>query len=549
MARCGLQNLRLHEAEINRLNVFPVADGDTGVNMRLTLENGIRRAEKNKNAGEYLKALSDGMLLGARGNSGVILSQIFRGIAEALKEKRTVGTEELYQALIQGYRTAYSAVIHPVEGTILTVAREGAENIRDRVHEDTLPSEMLGQYLSEMKNALEKTPDLLPVLREAGVIDSGALGHICIVEGMYGCLTGEKTEDAYGENGEPEGPGVPDLSLFSENSSFTDGYCMEFLLQRMKKEDYRQDFDLRTFSEELSALGESIVAVESGLRVKVHIHTKKPSPVILLAQQYGEFLTFKLENMQIQHNEQDLLKDEDRREIPEDPDAHFVSAERKPLAIIAVANGNGIRQMFRDLGCDIVLDGGPTMNTSTEEFLTALGRVSADTVVILADNKNIIPAAEQAAVISGRKNVRVLPAETVLEGYYALAMDVPDSSDAAWRLNQMEKGIESVDTVAVTRASRDYSFRGQKGEKGSFIGLSGDRILCGSPDDIETAVESIREQMKQKDHEIALIFRGKDVPEEREDLLREALYEAFPELEFEIADGGQPIFHWLIGLT
>ena len=554
----GLRVLKSREKEINRLNVFPVADGDTGINMRLTLENGMKRAEDTEELGAYMNSLADGMLLSARGNSGVILSQLFKGIADSLKDQKRTDSAGLLIALKNAHKTAYEAVVRPVEGTILTVAREGVLRAERRLTADSTPEEVLRAVLEEMEEELLRTPELLPVLKEAGVVDSGAKGLICITDGMYRFLKGEIVPDSDGEEYLPVSAEGPDLSLFDENSAFTDGYCMEFILQRMNDVRYDQAFDAKRFIEELSALGDSVVAVPAGMRLKVHVHTKKPAPVILLAQKYGEFLTFKLENMQVQHNEHDL--NEENAGAAEDgtpvnligsvaEDSRILNAEKKPMAVIAVANGDGIRQMFTDLGCDIVIDGGTTMNTSTEEFLHAFGRVNADAIAVLANNKNVVRAAEQARELFRREDVHILPTTTLMEGYFALAMDVQDSDDVAYRLEQMQRGIESVDTLSVAASVRDYNYRGEKYPEGTFIGLLNDEILYGAEDEAECLVESLKRMKTIGERETLLIFRGKGVAEEEEERLYAALEEAFPELETEIVYGGQPVYRFLAGLS
>ena len=556
MLENGLRLLRSREKEINRLNVFPVADGDTGINMRLTLENGLRRSEETEELGAFSRSLADGMLLSARGNSGVILSQLFKGIADSFGEIRHADGRGLFEALKNAHRTAYAAVVRPVEGTILTVAREGVLRAEKELTEESLPAEVLEKCLKYMEEELLRTPELLPVLKEAGVVDSGAKGLIAVIEGMLRYLHGDVLPD----DGSAETPAHQqagaDLSLVDENSEFIDGYCMEFLLQLMNHVSYDQAFEIKAFTERLEELGESIVSVQSGMRVKVHIHTKKPAPVIVLAQQFGEFLTFKLENMQIQHNEHDLSFHEGEEDAPQDnafgsvsEENRILNAEKKPLAVIAVANGEGFREMFTDLGCDIVIDGGTTMNTSTEEFLHAFGRVNADAIAVLANNKNVVRAAEQARELFKREDVHILPSQTLTEGYFALAMDVQDSDDIPFRLSQMQRGIESVDTLAVTASVRDYSYRGEKYPEGTFIGLLDDTILYGSEDEAECLIESLKRMETIGERETLLIFTGKGVTDEEADRVYEAVQEAFPDLETEIVQGGQPVYRFLAGLS
>ncbi|MBO7376683.1 MAG: DAK2 domain-containing protein, partial [Clostridia bacterium] len=305
MLRNGLCELGREEEKVNRMNVFPVPDGDTGTNMYMTLRHGLESARPVEDAGKYLRALSEGMLLGARGNSGVILSQFFKGLYLELSRCPLLGPGELRAGLIRGYRTAYDAVLNPVEGTMLSAAREGIEHIRTQITRNTSVDSILSMYIAEMKKTLAFTPEMLPVLKEAGVVDSGAYGFILIFEGMLKYLRGEVLTPEKREDAREEKTPGPDLSLFNENSVFTDGYCLEFILQLMSAGDYDRNFRQESFVSELKKRGKSIVCVQDGKRVKVHIHTKKPAGIIHLAQKYGEFLTFKLENMQIQHNAHD----------------------------------------------------------------------------------------------------------------------------------------------------------------------------------------------------------------------------------------------------
>ena len=532
MLRNGLANLRRQEDEVNRLNVFPVPDGDTGTNMVKTLEHGLELAESSTEVGVFTKSLSGGMLLGARGNSGVILSQFFYGFAQALARESLIGPGELRSALVKGYRVAYGAVITPVEGTILSVAREGIEHIRGQITRSTPVDVILSAYVAEMRKTLALTPEMLAVLKEAGVVDSGATGFILIFEGMVKCLQGEIIEDRVPERSEPAAAG-PDLSLFDENSAFIDGYCMEFILQLMKDPRYKQDFRQKTYIAALQRLGDSIVCVQDGKRVKVHIHTKTPAVIIQLSQKFGEFLTFKLENMQIQHNERD--RDLSRR-------------VHKPLSIVAVVNGAGMKSLFEGLGADHVLDGGPTMNASSEEFVTAFESIDADAIVVLPNNKNVILAAEQAAALVPGKNVTVLPSSSYAEGYFAIAMDIPDETDVDKRIRQMRSGIRGVVTLSETTASRSYSYHEIRCQKGEEIAFLGGELVCVSSDWKAAILEALDMIEDIDDRETCVVLRGLGVPESFEEELREAAAERWPMLELSFFDAGQEIYHWVIGI-
>lgn len=533
MIENGLAFLQQHEGEVNRLNVFPVPDGDTGTNMALTLGNGTRYAKSSEDCGAYLRSLSDGMLLGARGNSGVILSQFFKGFAVEMTRSPLIGPGELRNGLIRGYRTAYEAVVHPVEGTILSVTREGIEHIRTQITRNSSIESILSMYIAEMRKTLSYTPEMLSVLKEAGVVDSGAYGFILIVEGMLKCLYGEviipKEQNAHPQSG------LVDLSLFNENSEFTDGYCTEFILQRLNHTRYQQEFSKNDFINELRFFGNSIAVVVDGMRVKVHIHTLYPSKVIAFAQQYGEFLTFKMENMQVQHNEHD-------RDLNQ-------KKEHKPLAIISVVNGEGMKELFQNFGCDIVIDGGTTMNTSSAEFVEAIEQLDAEEIVILPNNPNIILAANQAVELSKRKNITVIESKSVAQGYFAMAMDIPDSDDAKFRVSQMKSGIDNIATVSQTVASRNYSFHEISCRKGDEIALLDGEIVSVGSDYSKTIADTLSVVPDIDDKETCVIFRGKDVPADREEALYELLSARYPLMDFEFIDGGQEIYHWIVGLA
>ena len=533
MIKNGLANLQQHEEEANRLNVFPVPDGDTGTNMVLTLGNGVRYAKSSDDAGAYLRSLSDGMLLGARGNSGVILLQFFRGFAAELARSPIIGPGELRNGLIRGYRAAYEAVVHPVEGTILSVVREGIEHIRTQITRNSSIESILSMYIAEMRKTLSFTPEMLSVLKEAGVVDSGAYGFILIAEGMLKCLYGEVIDPK--ELPQPYTDAPVDLSLFNENSEFADGYCTEFILQRLVNSRYQQEFNKEDFISELRFFGNSIAVIVDGMRVKVHIHTLYPSKVIAFAQQYGEFLTFKMENMQVQHNEHDRIVEQKK--------------EHKPLAVIAVVNGEGLKTLFSNFGCDIVIDGGTTMNTSSAEFLEAFDKVDADAIVVLPNNPNIILAARQAVELSKRRDITVVESKSAAQGYFAMAMDIPDSDDVKFRISQMQSGIDNIATVSQTVASRDYSYHEISCRKGDEIALLDSEIVSVGSDYVKTIVDTIAVIPDIDDKETCVLFRGRDVPEEREEELYELLSSLYPMMDFEFIDGGQEIYHWIIGLA
>ncbi len=533
MLRNGLANLRQHETEINLLNVFPVPDGDTGTNMCMTLSHGLESASSDTEANVFLKSLSAGMLLGARGNSGVILSQFFYGFSQELSRCSVIGPGELRNGLIRGYRVAYEAVINPVEGTILSVAREGIEHIRTQITRSSGIDMILSMYVAEMRKTLALTPEMLSVLKDAGVVDSGASGFILIFEGMLMYLRGEIVEDVQPvKHGQPAESG-PDLSLFHENSEFIDGYCMEFILQLMNAKTYDQSFRLQNYINALKKLGNSIVCVQNEKRVKVHIHTMKPAVILQLSQKYGEFLTFKLENMQVQHNERDRI---------------VAPPKHKTLSIVAVVNGAGMRDLFEKLGADYVIDGGPTMNTSSKEFVTVFERLDADAIVVLPNHKNNILAAEQAASLAKDKNVTVLPTTSYADGYFAIAMDMSDSKDPEKRIQQMRSGITDVITLSETTASRDYTYHEISCRQGEEISILNGEIVCVSSSWKSAILDAMRMIDGIADKETCIVFRGSGIPEEEEEALAEAVAAEYPMLGWGFVDAGQEIDHWVIGI-
>jgi len=540
MLRNGLNLLEAHEKELNQMNVFPVADGDTGTNMLTTLHNGMDCARETDSLCDYLSALSSGMLLGARGNSGVILSQLFKGVYLELSRRTQAGMGDLRNAFIRAYKVAYEAVIHPQEGTILTVAREGIEMTARKPKQLSDAESFLKTYLSYMNVSLQKTPELLPVLKEMGVLDSGAKGYITIIQGMADWLEGIVHEPGEGASDAHRAQPVSALNFdcFNENSAFDEGYCMEFILQLLKTEDYEQDFSEARFTEALESMGNSLVVVRDGLRIKVHVHTKKPADIIVLAQRYGEFLTFKLENMQLQHNEH----------FGDAGPVHAEDAARRPVAVIAAANGDGMKKLFEDLGCQYVIDCGPTMNASTEEFLEAIRKVNAEHILVLPGNPNMMLAAQQAAKMSG-EDVRVLEAKSIPQTYFALAMDLQDCADIEKRAELMQSGADNVDTVLIARAAKTFTHNGKEFLKDHWVAIVGPEPIASAEDPVEairlglTAVDSLM------DKETCVLFRGRDAETDLDVEIEQRLTMLNPMMELSFIDGGQAIYDWMIGLS
>lgn len=540
MLRNGLANLRNHEKEVNDMNVFPVSDGDTGTNMRLTLEHGIVNSPSNDDLGAYLKKVNSGMLYGARGNSGVILSQLFNGMSQSLERDSIVNVKELMDALIKAYKVAYESVVRPVEGTILTVTRDGAEKIKDQINRSVSFETMLSMYLAEMRKSLAFTPELLPVLKESGVVDSGATGFIYIVEGMLKSLYGEKIEaDVQSASAAPAvvPNAVPDSESFDKDSEFTLGYCTEFFLQLMSSKIKVSDFNLEEFISMLKTMGDSLVCLQDEDRVRVHIHTLTPHVVIEYAQRFGEFVTFKLENMQLQHNEHFSQMEEEKKEL----------GPKKPYAIIAVSNGEGIREMYEGLGCDVVLEGGMTMNTSSQEFVNAFKKVNAEKIFILPNNKNIFQAANQAVKIAELDNVAVLETTSLAEGYFALclACGAGDADHAEVLMNQ---AVESADTLSVAVASKDYTSNSVSCHKDDFIALVNGDLVCSDKDISQLLFNAFSKIPGIEEKETAVIFKGADCSDELEEAFQNCMDEHFPDLEVNFVEGGQEIYTFIVGV-
>ena len=529
----ALNNIRNAEYTVNSMNVFPVADGDTGTNMRLTLEHGYTKAAKNKHLGRYLKEVASGMLLGARGNSGVILSQLFKGMSDELIDKGVVNSRELKNSFIRAYQTAYKAVVNPVEGTILTVAREGVENIKDQIRGDITIEKTLMLYLKEMNYSLKRTPELLPTLKEASVLDSGGYGYILIIEGMYKFLMGEVITPKDNREVKPAVINTP--IYFDEKSEFVDGYCMEYLLQLLEIRKYKETFDLNTYINSLKSLGTSLVVLKEGSIVKVHIHTLNPSRVIDLSQQYGEFISFKLENMQLQHNEFSIVHKKD-------------DENKKELGIIAVINGEEIENNIRDLGVDIVISASSNMNVSSNEFLDAINSINAKKIIIFPNNINTFGAANQAIDLAKAKDkVFVIPSKSMMECFVALQMDMPDE-EANSRISAFIENIKLATTIIVTTASKDYERDGFRCVIGDKIALINDELVSSSDSEIKSLEEALNKVENLSEKSGMVIYLGKDARDGLEDEIMDLMDNKYDFIEYQIVKGKQDTLEVLIGL-
>ena len=518
LIRGGAARLNAHRKTINDLNVFPIPDGDTGDNMYMTMEAGCHAAAGP--LGDVAAAVSQGMLTGARGNSGVILSRIFAGIAQALKNARKADIRLWEKAMACSVESAYKAVAEPVEGTILTVLREGVKAAAG--------SKDLEEYfdllIPAMDLSLQHTPELLDVLKKAGVVDSGGAGLLCVAEGMRAALHGKA--DTLPEEAAPQTAHPVDLSAFTEDSVLEFGYCTEFLLRLQRSKVDLASFDEKILSDWLAAHGDSLVFFRDGTIIKVHVHTRTPGDILNHCQQYGEFLTLKIENMTLQHHENHM-------------DERFRTG-RKALGVVSVAAGAKLQQTFREMGADEVIEGGQTMNPPVQAFLEAFDRIGAENILVFPNNGNILLTARQAAALYDRARVEVIATRSLGEGYYALAsLDASETIDQI--VPELEAALEGTVTGLVSRAIRDND----AGHTGDYLGIAGKDILCGSPDRKEALLELAR-KLNADDYDIAVLFKGVDVPEEEADALIQALSASCPRTEFTRIDGGQPVYDYIL---
>ncbi|MBQ3482677.1 MAG: DAK2 domain-containing protein [Clostridia bacterium] len=534
MIRGGAQNLRANAQAVNDLNVFPIPDGDTGDNMCMTMEGGdaALRGVASDTLSFIAEKFANGALLGARGNSGVILSQFFAGLATGLVDRERADATAMANAFGEGVRRAYNAVLTPTEGTILTVAREATDYAVARLRPDTSLEAFFSDILAGMRDSLTHTPELLPILKEAGVIDSGGAGLVYILEGMYKILCGEAVASAPAPA--VQGPATPDLSLFTADSVMTFGYCTECLLQLQNSKVDAENFPVETISDFLTTVGDSIVAVKSGTVVKIHVHTLTPGKVFEFCQQFGEFLTVKVENMTLQHSEAQAEKKESEDAVQ----------PHKPFAVVTVAQGEGICETFRSLGADFVIRGGQTMNPSAEDFLHAFRTVNADTVFVLPNNSNIVLAAQQSAKLCDFADIRVLESKTVGEGYAALTMADMEIGDADAIAQTMRDAMQGVVTAQITRAVRDTSLNGVEIVKNDFIGFAGKQMLADAPT-VRATAEALLSRLDFEDHEVVIVLCGKEATAEDMDAVRAFLRTNHPRVEIFEIDGGQELYPFI----
>ena len=537
----GAYNLERNKDYINELNVFPVPDGDTGSNMSLTIMAAAREvsALENPSMDELSKKISSGSLRGARGNSGVILSQLLRGFCKEIKGKKQITVSVLADGFVRAVETAYKAVMKPKEGTILTVAKGVAEKAVE-LSEMDMDFETLGQEILDHGNeVLKQTPELLPVLKEAGVVDSGGQGLMEFLTGAYNGLTGKEEIKAPVTSG-----GAAKAQTMSseeiDTSHIKYGYCTEFII--MLEKEYNAEIEAK-FKEFLTSIGDSLVVVSDDEIVKVHVHTNHPGLAFEKGLEYGSLTSMKVDNMREEHKEK-VIHEQDRKKAAEQEAAK--EEPKKPFGFVAVSVGEGLNDIFKDLGVDHIIEGGQTMNPSTEDVLDAISKVNAETVFVFPNNKNIILAANQAAEIEEEKQVIVIPTKTIPQGISAL-ISFDETATAEANQAGMEDAITAVKSGQVTYAVRDTSIDGKEIKTGDYMGID-DVGIQAVGQDITEVVKDLIGAMADEDSELLSIYYGSDVEEEKANALVEAVQAAYPDFEVEAHAGGQPIYYYILSL-
>lgn len=534
MLRAGAMNLRTHAQTINDLIVFPIPDGDTGSNMMLTIMGGIDALNNEySSVAEAARLAANGMLLSARGNSGVILSQLFDGIAAGFDGIETADNTQIAHAMRRGVTYAYNAVMQPTEGTMLTVAKNAAEYAGSKTSETI--EQFFDAYIAEAKRTLDKTPELLPVLKKAGVVDSGGAGLVYIVEGMKKAINNEIDITELNATAEVPTNSDIDIDLFTEDSILEYGYCTELLLRLQRSKTEPESFNVDIITDYLNKIGDSVVAFKTGSIIKIHVHTMTPDKVLAFCQKYGEFLTLKIENMSLQHNS--LNKERSADSLTE--------TGKKDYGIVAVCSGDGIKRLFTERGADYIVDGGQSMNPSTEDFLEAFRAVNAKTIFVLPNNGNIILSAQQAAKLYTAADVRVLESKTIGDGYAALSMLDTQSENTEEIINELNEAMSSTVTAEVSRCIRDAEFQNIEMHIGDYVGFAGKNFLATSKSRIDTVCATV-DKLSFADYDICLLIRGSKTTSEEAEKIKAAISLRYPNKEIYIIDGMQEIYDYII---
>lgn len=537
MIDLGSKNLAKNAEKINALNVFPVPDGDTGTNMNLSMSSGAKETASNvvENIGELGKSFSKGLLMGARGNSGVILSQLFRGMSQYIADKKEVNAKEFAEAIQNGVSIAYKAIIKPVEGTILTVAREAAEAGIKAAENTTSVVEVMEAIYAEAQASLKRTPELLPILKEVGVVDSGGQGLVCVYQGFVAALKGEKIEGL-----EAVETNVVDMQFeddhdmdFMSPEDIVYGFCTEFTV-RLDKE--KKEFNEDKFREDMSKFGDSLLVISDSEFVKIHVHTETPGDVFNYGQQYGELIKIKSDNMREQHRE--VLKKQEAKQTT-------TPKELKEQAMISISMGAGLSKVLTSMGVDYIVEGGQTMNPSTEDIMKAIKEVNAKNIFIFPNNKNIQLAAKQAAELA-EENVFVVESKTAPQGLAAVMVFNPQAA-AEENFANMQEVLSTVSTLEVTHAVRDTNIEGVEIKKDEFMGIRDGKIVVSNLS-LNTVLEELLEKSLDEDSEIVTLYLGEESTEEYTDFLEQLIEEKYPDVEVELIESGQPVYPYIIGV-
>ena len=544
MFLAGAQNIEAKKEFINELNVFPVPDGDTGTNMTLTILSAAKEvtALADVDMKNLAKAISSGSLRGARGNSGVILSQLLRGFTKSICDEKEIDTAALAAACQRARDTAYKAVMKPKEGTILTVA----SGIADKAAELALETEDLEEFIPAViehaDEVLQKTPEMLPVLKEAGVVDSGGQGLLEVIRGAYDAFLGKEID--YSAIAPAVGNSTAVKVSVEEEKEIKFGYCTEFIILLEKEFTENDEHELKAY---LSSIGDSIVCVADDEIVKIHVHTNDPGLAIQKALTYGQLSRMKIDNMREEHREK-LIRDSEKlaKEQAEAEEAKKTAEPKKPMGFIAVSIGDGMNEIFRELGADYIIEGGQTMNPSTDDMLKAIDQVNAETIFILPNNKNIILAANQAKDLVEDKEIIVIPTKTVPQGITAIINFVPDA-DAKSNEETMLDEIKNVKTGQVTYAVRDTHIDDKEIHQGDIMGIGDAGILSVGQDIAETTLEML-EQLVDDDSELISLYYGQDVTEEEADAFTQEVEKLYPDIDVDVHCGGQPIYYYVLAV-
>ena len=537
MIDLGSKNLAKNAEKINALNVFPVPDGDTGTNMNLSMSSGAKETAANvvENIGELGKSFSKGLLMGARGNSGVILSQLFRGMSQYIADKKEVNAKEFAEAIQNGVSIAYKAIIKPVEGTILTVAREAAEAGLKAAENTTSVVEVMEAIYAEAQASLKRTPELLPILKEVGVVDSGGQGLVCVYQGFVAALKGEKIEGL-----EAVETNLVDMQFeddhdmdFMNPEDIVYGFCTEFTV-RLDKE--KKEFNEDKFREDMSKFGDSLLVISDSEFVKIHVHTETPGDVFNYGQQYGELIKIKSDNMREQHRE--VLRKQEAKQTT-------APKELKEQAMISISMGAGLSKVLTSMGVDYIVEGGQTMNPSTEDIMKAIKEVNAKNIFIFPNNKNIQLAAKQAAELA-EENVFVIESKTAPQGLAAVMVYNPQAA-AEENFANMQEVLSTVSTLEVTHAVRDTNIEGVEIKKDEFMGIRNGKIVVSNLS-LNTVLEELLEKSLDEDSEIVTLYLGEESTEEYTDFLEQLIEEKYPDVEVELIESGQPVYPYIIGV-